>query len=440
VARVSIATGLAEAVEAISRDEAAIVSDLARLIEIDTSFPPGDGYPAFADRLEALLAPLGFRCQRVLVPRSLWYAGSESGEGERVNLIAERGGAAEPVSLYFHADTVPAGEGWTVPPFALTRDGHRLLGRGAADMKGAIAAALAALRAAERGRLALCHEPILLFCTDEEGGLYPGVRYLAELGLIRGHVLNLNGGPTPRLWAGCFGSVDLAIRVHGRGAHSGDPERGTNALEEAIPVLSALRALKQRVEFRISALPPPPHRHGRPLTAQLTIAAAHGGQKGSMVPPSFRILVNRRYAPEEDFAEVHREIEATVADALAGSQALGYEIRIVGHLAPVSNPTGPHWPRWQAAMSRGFGFARESFRPWGASSSSDMGWVQRAGIKEILLGGLIRPESNAHAPDEFTTVNDVIGLARALLFYLSAEFDGETSPAWPSESAAGRCR
>ena len=53
----------------------------------------------------------------------------------------------------------------------------------------------------------------------------------------------------------------------------------------------------------------------------------------------------------------------------------------------------------------------------------------------------VRPEErNAHAPDEFTTVNDVIGLARALLFYLSAEFDGETSPAWPSETAAGRCR
>jgi succinyl-diaminopimelate desuccinylase len=91
-------------------------------------------------------------------------------------------------------------------------------------------------------------------------------------------------------------------------------------------------------------------------------------------------------------------------------------------------------------MSRGFGFTRESFRLCGASSSSDMGWVQRAGISEILLGGLTRPESNAHAPDEFTTVNDVIGLARALLFYLSAEFDDETSPAWPSESVAGRCR
>jgi succinyl-diaminopimelate desuccinylase len=54
-----------------------------------------------------------------------------------------------------------------------------------------------------------------------------------------------------------------------------------------------------------------------------------------------------------------------------------------------------------------------------------MGWVQRAGIQEILLGGLIRPDSNAHAPDEFTTIDDVVGLARAVLLYLAADFTEE---------------
>jgi succinyl-diaminopimelate desuccinylase len=109
------------------------------------------------------------------------------------------------------------------------------------------------------------------------------------------------------------------------------------------------------------------------------------------------------------------------------SRALGYEIEIIGHLAPVRDPGGPHWPRWQAALGDGFGFARDSFRAWGASSSSDMGWVQQAGIKEILLGGLIRPESQAHAPDEFTTMTDIVALARAILFYLSADFPTTTA-------------
>jgi succinyl-diaminopimelate desuccinylase len=413
---------LQSASEAIARDSDAIIDELSRLIEIDTSFPPGTGYSKFADAAESMLAPLGFSFRRVSVPQALWYAGDWSGEGERVNLIADRQAGAEPCSLYYHVDTVPPGPGWKRPPLSLIREGDRLYGRGTADMKGAIVATFAALRAAHRSNVALRFAPTLLFCTDEEGGLYPGVRYLAEQGLIRGHLLNFNGGAAPRIWAGCFGSIDVRIRIKGRGGHSGDPGAGINAVEEAIPLLNALLALKAQVEARVSSLPSPPHFGGNPLRARLTIAAAHGGQKGSSLPTMFEILVNRRYAPEENFENVRAELEATVSEATKSSCALGCEIDLIGHLAPVRDPGGPHWPRWRAALSHGFGFAPESFRAWGASSSSDMGWVQRAGIREILLGGLIRPDSNAHAPDEFTTLSDIVALARSILFYLSADF------------------
>jgi succinyl-diaminopimelate desuccinylase len=257
----------------------------------------------------------------------------------------------------------------------------------------------------------------------KRGGLYPGIRYLAEQGLVEGHLLSFNGGAAPRIWAGCFGSVDLLIRIRGRGAHSGDPVGGINAVEEAIPLLTALMGLKARVERRISAMPAPPHYEGRPLHARLTIAALHGGQKGSSLPAAFEILVNRRYAPEEDFGQVREELETTIRDAMASSHALGVETHVIGHLAPVSDPTGPHWPRWQAALARGFGFAPEDFRAWSASSSSDMGFVQQAGIREILLGGLARPDNNVHAPDEFTTMQDVVALARAVILYLSRDFE-----------------
>jgi len=182
-------------------------------------------------------------------------------------------------------------------------------------------------------------------------------------------------------------------------------------------------ALKKRVQDRRSAMPAPPHYEGRPLTALLTIAAANGGQKGSSLPSRFDILVNRRYAPEESFSAVRAELENTIAEAMKGSRATKVETRISGHLAPVSDPTGPHWPRWQAALAEGFGFAPGSFRAWGSSTSSDMGWVQRAGVKEILLGGLTRPGCNAHAPDEFTTIDDIVSLAQSILLYLSADFE-----------------
>lgn len=414
---------IGQAWDFVGANTAAIERDLARLIRVDTSFPPGDGYSAMADLVEDMVVPLGFACRRVSVPEALWSTPGGGASGERVNLIAARNDGLPPCSLYFHVDTVPAGEGWTVPPFALTARDGRLHGRGAADMKGTIAATLAALRALAYTGSPLRFEPRLLFCTDEEGGLYPGIRHLAEQGMVEGHLLSFNGGAAPRIWAGCFGSIDLRIRVQGRGAHSGDPVGGINAVEEAMPLLNALMALKARVELRTSAMPPPPHYADKPLHARLTIAALHGGQKGSSLPAVFEILVNRRYAPEEAFAAVREELETTVRDAMSASRALGVETHMIGHLAPVSDPTGPHWPRWQAALARGFGFAPETFRAWGSSTSSDMGFVQQAGIREILLGGLTRPDNNTHAPDEFTTMADLVALTRSILLYLSRDFD-----------------
>ena len=157
-------------------------------------------------------------------------------------------------------------------------------------MKGTIAAVLLALRAAEACGIELAYDPMLLFCTDEEGGLYPGVRYLAEQGMLEGHILNFNGSAAPRIWAGCFGLFNLLIRLRGETVHAGDGNRagrGVNAIEQALPVLGALQALKPLVARRQSALPPPPHASS-PLAAQLSIVSAHGGTSGWADPGPVR--------------------------------------------------------------------------------------------------------------------------------------------------------
>jgi succinyl-diaminopimelate desuccinylase len=57
-----------------------------------------------------------------------------------------------------------------------------------------------------------------------------------------------------------------------------------------------------------------------------------------------------------------------------------------------------------------------------------MGWVQQAGITEILLGGLSRPGCGAHGADEHTTLEDVLALAHSILLYFAADFHGTPSP------------
>src|SRR5262249_41689081 len=156
--------------------------DLGRMIAIDTSFPPGRGYSRFAALMEELLAPLGFDCERVVVPPQLWQDAADCADGERVNLLARRRTGKPVAALYFHVDTVPPAAGWQQDPFRLIESDSRLTGLGAADMKGCVAAVLLALRAAKACDVPLAYDPMLLLCTDEEGGLYPGVRYLAEQG------------------------------------------------------------------------------------------------------------------------------------------------------------------------------------------------------------------------------------------------------------------
>jgi succinyl-diaminopimelate desuccinylase len=57
-----------------------------------------------------------------------------------------------------------------------------------------------------------------------------------------------------------------------------------------------------------------------------------------------------------------------------------------------------------------------------------MGWVQQAGIREILLGGLSRPDSGGHAADEHTTIDDILALARSIVLYFAEDFAGEGRP------------
>src|SRR5947208_1173772 len=81
-----LADGFAE----IERTAESAVDDLARMISVDTSFPPGAGYDAFSGLMESAAATHGLQCQRVDVPEQLWCVAGGTAHGARTNLIARR--------------------------------------------------------------------------------------------------------------------------------------------------------------------------------------------------------------------------------------------------------------------------------------------------------------------------------------------------------------
>ncbi|KMK68500.1 M20 family metallopeptidase [Puniceibacterium sp. IMCC21224] len=402
-------------------DVQSMMAALSRLVACATPMPPGDGYGAFADLIETQFATFGGTATRVEVPTDLWHGPGLS--GARINLLLTPdlpGTKGLPEALiYFHTDTAPAGDGWSVPPFTVTNRNGKLLGRGTADMKGTIVAVHDALtRLSHSGAGNMVYRPVLAFCTDEEGGRYPGIRHLAETTRLPDVLLNLNGSAEPRIWAGCVGSYDITVTITGLASHSGEPQRGVNAAEIALPVMLSLQDLKYEVELRETALPAPPWVDG-PLRARLNITAIHAGDKGSAIPGACQFTINRRYTAEEDEAAVLQEIRATIAAQLDTSAALDWQMQVTGHLPPVSDPDGSATGRWTRARARAFDLPESAFTRYGSGTSSDFGWVQKAGLRHMLLGGLSRPDRNVHAADEFTTVQDLCELSDAIAYFLA---------------------
>ncbi|HYD23365.1 MAG TPA: succinyl-diaminopimelate desuccinylase [Croceibacterium sp.] len=211
-----------------------VVSLAERLIACD-SVTPARG--AVFDAFEAMIAPLGFEVHR-------FVAG-----GTVENCLAIRRGP--PGSRHFgfagHLDVVPPGEGWSSDPFVPERRAGMLYGRGAVDMKGSIAAMVAALSdiPAEAGTVSL------IVTGDEEGEAVHGTRALIELIRQRGEIpdMCLVGEPTSvarlgdMVKIGRRGSVNVWLEVTGREGHVAYPHLSDNPIPRLVALLAELDAL-----------------------------------------------------------------------------------------------------------------------------------------------------------------------------------------------------
>jgi succinyl-diaminopimelate desuccinylase len=217
--------------------------DLAKHLIAAPSVTPATG--AVFDELEAMLVPLGFAVHRF--KRGDGADGSEEAPVE--NLFAIRSGPAGSRHLAFagHLDVVPPGEGWASNPFEPVERGELLHGRGAVDMKGAIAAMVAAVAEvpAEAGTISF------IITGDEEGPALHGTRALIDFMAAEGHQpdLCLVGEPTSvnrlgdMVKIGRRGSVNIFITVDGTQGHVAYPHLADNPLPKLVAILAELDAL-----------------------------------------------------------------------------------------------------------------------------------------------------------------------------------------------------
>lgn len=213
-----------------------VVELAAGLIACDSVTPAGG---AVFDVLEAALLPLGFEVDR--------FVTGEAPDGPVENLLAVRGTGERHFAFAGHVDVVAPGPGWTSPPFAPEARDGLLYGRGAVDMKGAVAAfvAAAARVPADAGTISL------IVTGDEEGPAIFGTRALIERMAARGLCpdLCLVGEPTSARRLGDMvkigrrGSVNIWIDVPGRQGHVAYPHLADNPIPRLVAALAAIEAV-----------------------------------------------------------------------------------------------------------------------------------------------------------------------------------------------------
>jgi len=249
------------------------------------------------DYVQGLLAGAGFACQR------LRFGGIE-------NLYARWGGDGPCLAFAGHTDVVPPGEGWTHDPFGGVIADGRLWGRGAADMKGGVAASLAAaLRFAKGGKGAVA----FLLTGDEEGPAVDGTVRLVEWARAKGERIDhcVLGEPTSvtrlgdTIKNGRRGSLTGRLRLIGKQGHVAYPHLADNPARALPRALDALTA---------------PLDEGTPdfQPTNLEITTVDVGNKASNVIPGeigavFNIRFNDLWTPDTLQAEIRRRLDATGA-------------------------------------------------------------------------------------------------------------------------------
>jgi acetylornithine deacetylase/succinyl-diaminopimelate desuccinylase-like protein len=303
-----------------------------------------------------------------------------------------------------HIDVVPAPGAWSTPPFALARDGDRLIGRGVVDMKGGVAAAVTAIRALGRGgALDRCRVELVI-TGDEEVGSVRGVRALLAAGAFQGRMAVCPEPTGLDVYLGNRGIVACEITIHGRGGHAGL----IHALDSPVgPAIALCRALESMpFAARDERFSPP-----TPSLAITRIDAGADLAATNVVPDHVTVTIDRRLLPGEEIDEVIAAIHHLVGETIR--TPFRADIAVLKRWPPCATNADHLVSRAAIAAVRAVG------QPGAIGmdqAANDTSWFVAHGIPAILLGP--GDPVQAHATNESldtAELQDAIAIYAALI-------------------------
>jgi acetylornithine deacetylase len=328
------------------------------------------------------------------------YRVSTDQSGQKANLHAIVGPrTAGGVALSGHVDTVPVdGQAWTGNPFVLRRRDDRLIARGACDMKGFVAACLAALPDLKAREL---RRPLHLFISfDEEVGCQGARRLIEDLeasGLKPDMcVVGEPSGMQPIL--AHKGKFDLHVTVRGRTGHSSAPSLGVNAVQAAGEAIAWVSHEARRLAAEGPFEPgfEPPH-------TTVHVGTVRGGTILNIIPEHAEFTMEWRFIPGDSPTRHMQRMQAHIASAIEPAMravdadcGFSYEVSLEmpGMALPADHPLTAAVKQITGSNSVGK-----------VSYGTEGGFFQNAGIPTIICGpGHI---AQAHQPDEWIAASEI---------------------------------
>lgn len=356
--------------------------------------------------LEKYLGPLGFRCERMRF--------SAEGTPDVDNLYARIGTEAPHFCFAGHTDVVPVGEAWTVDPFAADIKDGRLYGRGAADMKSAVAAFAAAaeriVRAGFKGSISL------LITGDEEGPSINGTVKMLQALADRGETIDhcLVGEPTSveRLGdmakIGRRGSINGWLTVNGTQGHVAYPHLADNPVPRLLEMLRRLDAhvLDEGTD------------HFQPSNFEITSVDV-GNTATNVIPGSARAVFNIRFNDLHTGASLGTWMRS-ICDAVTAEMGGSYTLKTVTSGEAFLTAPGDFSTLIARAIEKVTGIAPELSTTGGTSDARFI----RAYAPVVEFG---LPNATMHKADENADVNEISRLADVYEEILRGYFGGAVS-------------
>ena len=341
-------------------------------------------------------------CQALIATRlsAAGFANEHLRLGEVDNLFATHagrdGGGDGPVLILLgHTDVVPPGprEAWASDPFAPEIREGVLYGRGAADMKGSVAAFVIALERFVSAHPDHLGTVALLLTSDEEGDAIDGVRHVARIFRERGQRIDwcITGEPSSKemlgdlLRVGRRGTLSATLNVKGVQGHVAYPDKARNPIHQAMPALSELAARQWDAGYE--TFPP----------TSLQISNIHAGTgANNVIPGELQVLFNLRYNPRWNAPQLEAKCEAML-------QAHGLEYDIHWHRGgePFHTPEGPLRAAAREVLAAFAGAAPEESTGGG---TSDARFIAPLGAQCIEIGPV---NATIHKVDENVRMADL---------------------------------